>query len=127
MVHARAVGHHDQRQRTGTRHSSGPRPTGKVCAKHPRPRNIGLLIEMSDTTLQGDREDKGPLYARIKVPVYWIINLPEAQVEVYAGPSGPCAKPAYRQQKIYGLHASIPVVLEGKEVGKVVVKNLFPE
>jgi Uma2 family endonuclease len=102
-------------------------PRGRYVQSHPRPRNIGLLIEVSDTTLQGDREDKGPLYARVKVPVYWIINLPEAQVEVYTEPSGPCAKPAYRQERIYGLRASIPVVLGGKEVGRVVIKNLFPE
>jgi Uma2 family endonuclease len=101
-------------------------PRGRYRTSHPRPRDIGLLVEVSDTTLQSDREDKGPAYARASVPVYWIIDLGASQVEVYAEPSGRRAKAGYGQKKTYGLDDTIPVVLDGKEIGSVVVKHLFP-
>jgi len=102
-------------------------PRGRYLKSHPRPLDIGLLIEVSDTTLQGYRDDKEPLYARVRIPVYWIINLPESQVEVYTEPSGPCPDPGYRHKRIYGLQDAIPVMLESTEVGVVAVKNLFPQ
>ena len=55
---------------------------------HPRPEDVLLLIEVSDTTLEYDRKVKVPLYARAGVPEVWIVNLADERVEMFADPSG---------------------------------------
>ena len=55
---------------------------------HPVPEDIFLLIEVADTTLEKDRVVKAPLYAKAGIPLYWIVNLPELQLEIYSQPAG---------------------------------------
>jgi Uma2 family endonuclease len=54
----------------------------------PRPEDVLLLIEVSDTTLSYDRNVKLPLYARAGIPEVWIVDLAGETVERYTGPSG---------------------------------------
>ena len=55
---------------------------------HPRPDDVLLLIEVSDTTLEFDRRIKVPLYARSGIPEMWIVNIVDERVEMLADPSG---------------------------------------
>jgi Uma2 family endonuclease len=55
---------------------------------HPTAQDIYLLIEVSDTTLDYDRSTKLPIYAESGIAEYWIVNLPDNQVEVHRNPSG---------------------------------------
>jgi Uma2 family endonuclease len=48
-----------------------------------RPEDIHFLIEVSDSTLQKDRTIKRELYAKAGIPEYWIINIPDEQIEVF--------------------------------------------
>jgi Uma2 family endonuclease len=64
-----------------------PRPDG-YTERHPRPKEVVLVVEVADTSLDFDRETKGPLYARAGVPEYWIIALDDKQVHVFRGPEG---------------------------------------
>ena len=50
---------------------------------HGHPSRPALLVEVSDSSLSFDRRDKGSLYARARVPEYWIVNLVERVLEVY--------------------------------------------
>ena len=50
--------------------------------------SVYLAIEISDSTLVFDRTTKLALYAQSQIPEYWILNLVEAQLEVYTQPSG---------------------------------------
>lgn len=52
----------------------------------PSASDVYLLVEVSDTTLEYDKDVKLPLYARSGVEEYWIVNLNEMLVEVYRGP-----------------------------------------
>ena len=54
--------------------------------RHPRPEDVFLLVEISDTTLAIDREEKLPAYGRAGIPEVWIVNLIELTVEVYREP-----------------------------------------
>ena len=54
--------------------------------RHPQPEDVFLLIEVSDTTLITDREEKLPAYGRAGIPEVWIVNLPDLAVEVYREP-----------------------------------------
>ncbi len=55
--------------------------------KHPEPKDILLVIEVADTSLGYDREVKKPLFAAVGIPELWIVNIEEAQVEVYKNPA----------------------------------------
>ena len=94
--------------------------------RHPGPNDVGLVIEVADTTLQRDRGFKKRLYARAGIPVYWIVNLSDNQCEVYTEPSGPEPQPDYRQRQDYGASDVIPVVLAGVEVGRMAVREFLP-
>lgn len=55
--------------------------------KHPEPKDILLVIEVSDTSLGYDREVKKPLFAAAAIPELWIVNIEDEQVEVYTNPA----------------------------------------
>lgn len=54
--------------------------------QHPGPKDIVMLIEVSDRTLNYDRRVKSVLYAQAAVLEYWIVNLRARRVEVYREP-----------------------------------------
>ena len=54
---------------------------------HPGPADVLLLIEVSDTTLDYDRNAKLPRYARAGIPEVWIVNRPNRRIEAYSNPA----------------------------------------
>jgi Uma2 family endonuclease len=93
---------------------------------HPGPSDVALVVEVADTTLQSDRTTKKRLYAGAAMPVYWIVNLPQEQIEVYTGPSGAAAVPDYRQCLVYGTADAVPVTIGGFRIGELAVRDLLP-
>ena len=55
-------------------------------SSHPTPADILLAVEISDSTLQSDREMKLSLYAEAGINNYWIFNLVDNHLEVYTQP-----------------------------------------
>ena len=53
---------------------------------HATPREVTLLIEVADTSLGFDREDKIPLYAMCGIPEVWLVDLPTKSVHVFRQP-----------------------------------------
>jgi Uma2 family endonuclease len=51
-----------------------------------RPTTGAFVVEVSDTTLPYDRRTMARLYALASIPEYWIINLPDRQLEVHRDP-----------------------------------------
>ncbi|HMS42065.1 MAG TPA: Uma2 family endonuclease [Pyrinomonadaceae bacterium] len=51
---------------------------------HPTPKDVLLLIEVSNSTIEFDRDIKKTLYAEAGIVEYWIVNLPDETVEVYS-------------------------------------------
>ena len=94
--------------------------------RHPTPDDTGLVIEVANTSLLRDRQDKARIYARAGVVCYWIVNLEDRRVEVHTQPSGPVALPAYASVQSYGAADSVPLVLDGKEVARIPVSDLLP-
>jgi Uma2 family endonuclease len=52
----------------------------------PRPADTYLVIEIAESSLQYDREVKGPLYAENGIAEYWIVNLIDRCLEVHRRP-----------------------------------------
>lgn len=94
--------------------------------RHPSPKDVGLVIEVADTTLARDRGIKKRIYARARIPVYWIVNLVDEQIEVFTDPTGPTKRPDYRQPEIYKPGDSVAVILEGKEMGRIEESAILP-
>ena len=93
---------------------------------HPGPQDLALVVEVADASLQHDRTSKKRVYARAGVPVFWILNLSEGQLEVFADPTGPAEQPDYRQQRVYGAAEAAPVLVEGTEIGQLSVSGVLP-
>jgi Uma2 family endonuclease len=90
--------------------------------RHPGPGDIALVVEVSNSTLESDRDDKLPIYSRVGLPVYWIVNVVDMQVEVYEQPAGL----KYTTSRIYKKGATIPLEVDGTVVASVPVDDLLP-
>jgi len=55
--------------------------------RHPQPSDVLLLIEVSDSTVEFDRDVKGLLYASSGIQEYWLINLQADRIERHRQPS----------------------------------------
>ena len=55
---------------------------------HAHPETVELAVEVADVTLSFDRGRKRALYARNRIPEYWIVNVPDACLEVHREPEG---------------------------------------
>jgi Uma2 family endonuclease len=62
-------------------------PRVRKMERHPRPEDVFLLVEVSDTSLAYDRGRKLTAYAQAGVREYWIVNLEDDRVEVFRQPS----------------------------------------
>jgi hypothetical protein len=82
-------------------------------SRHPSPADIGLVIEVSDSTLPGDRDDKGRIYAAAGLACYWIVNLINRQIEVYSSTSGPAPAAGYASRTEFHPGDSVPLMLPG--------------
>ncbi|HEX3035110.1 MAG TPA: Uma2 family endonuclease [Thermodesulfobacteriota bacterium] len=51
--------------------------------EHPTPADVLLIVEVSDTSLEYDRDIKLPLYAAASVQEVWLVNLIKETVEIY--------------------------------------------
>jgi Uma2 family endonuclease len=87
----------------------------------PEVAGVGLLVEVSRTNPSADRL-QGIFYARGGIPIYWIVNLVDRQVEVYTDP-GPAGY-ASRQDFLCG--QQVPVVIDGQQVGQIAVDDILP-
>lgn len=54
--------------------------------RHPRADDVLLLIEVADTSLDYDRNEKLPAYGHAGIREVWLVNLEEETVEVYREP-----------------------------------------
>lgn len=89
---------------------------------HPYPGDVALVVEVSDSTLQRDRMLKLRLYANARIPVYWILNLPDGRLEVYRDPDD---AGGYRQHVDYQAADDAPLEIGGQEVARVSVAALL--
>ncbi len=94
--------------------------------RHPTPADIGLLIEVADSSLLRDQCDKARIYARGNVAVYWIVNLQDRRIEVHTQPSGPCDSPVYASVVNYLPSDSVPLVLDSVTAATIPVSDLLP-
>ncbi len=93
--------------------------------RKPGPDDVSLAIEVADATYNDDRQ-KIRLYAEAGIVRSWIVNLPQRRIEEYSDPTGADPAPDYRTRREYGPNDEITLVLEGREIARLAVRNLLP-
>jgi Uma2 family endonuclease len=77
--------------------------TTSYVSGNPQPRDISLLIEVSDTSLTFDRNVKAPLYARAGIADYWIVDIAGRRLFCHRNP----IDGAYSSVVIYSEHEAL--------------------
>ena len=127
-------GWHVRRQDPITTNDSEPEPDVALARgsnrdyheRHPGPGDLALVVEVADWTLDRDRVTKKRAYARAGIPVYWIVNLIDRQVEVFTDPTGPADEPSYRQHSEVPETSSVALTIDGRDVATIAVRDLLP-
>ena len=88
---------------------------------HPEPPDVALIVGVADSSLQDDRE-LIPVYGSGGVPVYWIVDLVDRQVEIYSEP-GPHG---YGTSVFLRPGQTVPLVIDGTEIGRIPVDDMLP-
>ena len=83
---------------------------------------MALVVEVADSSLADDRKLATEVYGPAGIPVYWIVNLVDRQVEVYTGP-GPGG---YASCTVFMAGAAIPVEIGGQQLGEIAVDDILP-
>ncbi len=98
----------------------------EYMTRHPDPTDLGILIEVANTTLNSDRNDKAPVYALAGVAEFWIVNITQSRIEVYTQPDPQTYPPAYRKLTVYDPGQTIPLNLDGQHLADLPVDELLP-
>ena len=102
-------------------------PIGRYLKRHPTRTDIEIVGDVADTTLKKDRQVLAGLFARDRIPVYWVINIPDAQVEVYTQPSIDDSGAAYyKARQDLGRKDVVPMTIKSRVVAKIRVRDLLP-
>ena len=99
----------------------------EFLARHPRPDEVTLIIEVSDATLHYDRNEKAALYAQAGIEDYWLLNLQNRTLEMRREPVGLPGTPygfGYMQTTIYTAEqTAAPLALP---TAAILVADLLP-
>ena len=106
-----------------------PQPDGAIVRgsdadyRHriPDASDVGLLMEVSAKNVIADRQ-QGNIYGRSGIPVYWIVNLADRQVEVYSDPGSS----GYATRQDFPSGQKLPVVIDREQVGEIAVDDILP-
>ncbi len=128
------IGYYVDSQEPTTMTDSEPEPDAMVVRgrledyqdEQPAASQVPLIAEVADSSIYHDRGWKKRVYARAGIPVYWIVNLVDRQLEVFTQPSGESETPDYAQCQVFAVTQDLPVVLDGQEVGRIAVKDVLP-
>ncbi|MFM7150547.1 MAG: Uma2 family endonuclease [Gemmataceae bacterium] len=90
--------------------------------RHPSASEVGLVIEVADTSLIDDRRLKSPLYASAMIPTFWIVNLINQTVEIYGEPRDG----SYAVSLARSATEEVPLILDGRELAMISVRDLLP-
>lgn len=93
--------------------------------RYPSPDDVALVVEVSDTTLVRDRTLKLRIYASARIPVYWIVNLPDQPLEVYSDPTGTGEAAAFASRKVCRAGEGVLLLLDGSEAARISVDALW--
>jgi Uma2 family endonuclease len=91
------------------------------------PTTTPLIVEVADSSLRLDRRFKTGLYARARIPEYWIVNLVHRVLEVHREPqSAPDAEYGAAYRVVEALQPSAFVTPIAAPASRIAVADLLP-
>ncbi len=96
------------------------RPRELARKRKDHPTSARLVVEVADSSLPFDRTVKSRIYARARVPDYWIVDLTSRRLEVRRGPG----RDGYRSTTILSADAVVRPL--GRPRSKIRVADLLP-
>jgi hypothetical protein len=90
--------------------------------RHPGPGEIALIVEIADSSLADDHQLAVEVYGPAGIPSCWIVDVNARRVEVYTrrDPQG------YGPPEFFVEGQSVPVVIRGRVVGRIPVRDILP-
>jgi Uma2 family endonuclease len=102
-----------------------PREPGSYLDAHPS--CPVLIVEVAETSYRIDREYKMSLYARARIPEYWIVDLVHETLEVHREPeTSPATLYGSRYRGVETLHRSATVTPLAAPARVIPVSDLLP-
>ena len=93
--------------------------------RHPGPADVGLIVEIANTSLKKDVETKSRVYATAGIPAYWIVNLTDRVVMTFSKPKKIGTNTEYCVQKSVLIGEVIEFILEENAIAKINVSDLI--
>lgn len=99
-----------------------PGPEDRYGEEHPHSSEVLFVVEIANTSLKIDRR-KAVIYARGGIPVYWIVNVQDRQLEVFSQPDP--VNSVYLRQVVLREDQTVTVTIENQDLGQLEVRNLL--
>jgi Uma2 family endonuclease len=94
---------------------------------HAHPAGAVLVVEVADSSLALDRGEKAGLYARARVPEYWIVNLMGHALEVYRDSAPDARAPfGWRYREVLTFRAGETITPIAAPAAVIAVADLVP-
>ena len=93
----------------------------------PKLSEIGLVVEVADTSLRKNLTETLQTYARAGLPCYWVVNLVARRVEVYTNPETVGEVARYATSEVFEAGKDVPLVLDGRQIALIPARDLLPE
>ncbi|MFO0950690.1 MAG: Uma2 family endonuclease [Isosphaeraceae bacterium] len=93
--------------------------------RYPEAVDVGLIIEVSVTSLRDDLTTTLELYARAAIPAYWVVDVSGRRVLVHTEPRVVAGKGEYARVETYLPGQTLPLVLDGQEVARIPFDELL--
>lgn len=92
----------------------------------PKLTEIGLVVEVADTSLKKNQTETLRTYAGAGLPCYWVVNLVARRVEVYSDPGVVDGVARYAASAFFEPGTAVPLVLDGREIARIPAGDLLP-
>jgi Uma2 family endonuclease len=89
---------------------------------HPGSGDVGLVVEIADSSADRDRILKKRIYAAAGIPWYWVLDVNKRTLETFSDPRAG----DYTKRAIYNPGQSVELTLDGEPSGALAVSDLLP-
>jgi Uma2 family endonuclease len=93
--------------------------------RHPSARDAGLIVEIAVTSLPKDLGARAEVFARALIPTYWVADVLGRRLIEHRGPRVVEGVGSYEQVRTLGRDDEVSLVLDGREVGPIPVRELL--
>jgi Uma2 family endonuclease len=89
---------------------------------HPGAGDVGLVVEIADSSADRDRILKKRIYAAAGIPWYWVLDVNKRTLETFSDPRAG----DYTKRAIHNPGQSVELTLDGEPSGALAVTDLLP-